>query len=275
MGVASSTVSCPRVSCVARSTSSSCISTDSSSSIAPLLQKELAEVWAASNLQQAPASAHSASSLQDPSQQLEELTQQRKSNENRKLSTDRKLSADLDSNRGSQDKGAGLRSSSLAVHKHQDVQQPSGCAAGSPPCLRWLPYKVCVALQQQQQQCPERGTSWPQAGWQHTVPCLLRPGIASSRGWLRCLRLLPLPAKVITTHPDKRSTCNLRPDVCVLQAVAATLRRYPSIAIISLLLFMVLTTGAVIGVIYIAANETHQRRLSAEGEPRTHSCVNC
>lgn len=57
--------------------------------------------------------------------------------------------------------------------------------------------------------------------------------------------------------------------VSVLQAVAATLRRYPSIAIISLLLFMVLTTGAVVGVMYIAGNETHQRRLSAEGEPRS------
>ena len=52
-----------------------------------------------------------------------------------------------------------------------------------------------------------------------------------------------------------------------MQAVAATLRRHPSIAIIPLLLFLAMTTGGVIGVIFVAQNETHQRRMSAEGTP--------
>jgi hypothetical protein len=106
-------------------------------------------VWAASKQQQAPGtlpSVPSTNSLLDPSQQLEELTQQRKSNDSRKLSTDRKLSSDL-SITGSQEKGAGLWSSSVGVHKRPDQQQPAGCGADSPPCLRCLPYKVraCAA----------------------------------------------------------------------------------------------------------------------------------
>lgn len=52
-----------------------------------------------------------------------------------------------------------------------------------------------------------------------------------------------------------------------LQAVAASLKRHPSIAIIPTLLFLALTTGGIIGVMYVAANETHQRRMSAEGAP--------
>lgn len=128
---------CPSVERVLAAASSLCCSP---------LQKELAEVWAASKQQQAPASANSTGSLQDPTQGLDELTQQqRKTNDTRKLSTDRKLSADLSSTGGSQDKGAALWSSSIAVHKRQDQQQPSGCATDSPPCLRWLPYKVCGA----------------------------------------------------------------------------------------------------------------------------------
>jgi hypothetical protein len=62
--------------------------------------------------------------------------------------------------------------------------------------------------------------------------------------------------------------------VSALQAVKATLQRHPSIAIIPLLLFLALTTGGVIGVMYAAANETQQRRMSAEGAPShpQHCC---
>lgn len=68
--------------------------------------------------------------------------------------------------------------------------------------------------------------------------------------------------------------------VCGLQAVKVTLRRHPSIAIIPLLLFLALTTGGVIGVMYVAANETKQRRMSAEGaiphvQHRSAFCSRC
>jgi hypothetical protein len=54
-------------------------------------------------------------------------------------------------------------------------------------------------------------------------------------------------------------------DILATQAVAATMRRHPSIFIIPLLLFLAMTTGGIIGVIFVAQNENHQRRMSAEG----------
>lgn len=51
-----------------------------------------------------------------------------------------------------------------------------------------------------------------------------------------------------------------------MQAITITLQRHPSIWIISLLVFLALATGGILGVVFVAANETQQRRLAAEGE---------
>lgn len=49
------------------------------------------------------------------------------------------------------------------------------------------------------------------------------------------------------------------------QAIAATLRHNPSIWITTLLVFLLLSTGGLLGVFFISANETYQRRQAAEG----------
>lgn len=120
------------------------------------LQKELAELWAASK----PATGNSLH--KDHSQQLQQQpaaqdavarleSSQRKSNDKRKLSSERKPSSDLsissqvkggDAVGGSHDSAAGLWSTQAASKFQGD--HGSACGGDSTPCLRWFPYKVCM-----------------------------------------------------------------------------------------------------------------------------------
>lgn len=123
-----------------------------------VLQKELAELWAASKAGE--------SQNKDPSERLQqgdphvhealkELdSAARKSSDKRKFSTDRKPSSDLSSSDkqkggkgsdaagGSQDSAAALWSTQAVPQLEQD--HTSVCGSDSAPCLRWLPYKVSL-----------------------------------------------------------------------------------------------------------------------------------
>jgi hypothetical protein len=119
------------------------------------LQRELAEVWAASKqLPTVGSSQH-----KDHSQQLQQqpilqdalarLENTRKSNEKRKLSTERKYSSELSSSDqqkssdvagGSRDSAAGLWGTQGTLQHEQDHH--SVCGSENTPCLRWFPYRV-------------------------------------------------------------------------------------------------------------------------------------
>jgi hypothetical protein len=125
------------------------------------LQKELAELWAASK-QQTPSLA--SSQHQQPSQhQLQQqpllqealagLDSARKSNDKRKFSSERKPSSDLSGSGhhkgseaagGSQDSGVGPWGVQESHGSDQDSS--SACSSDSVGCLRWLPYKVRVLI---------------------------------------------------------------------------------------------------------------------------------
>lgn len=53
--------------------------------------------------------------------------------------------------------------------------------------------------------------------------------------------------------------------LCCLQSIGIALKKHPSIWISSLLVFLILAIGGIIGVVAVASNETYQRHQAAEG----------